>query len=148
MEEKKLFQNAQSGEKTGRNIFLDFPPSQIKIEQEKKVLICSKFWAMPLSFLQTFKIIFKDPSKIKFEKVLDDEKYLTNFYFFPPYLSILPCFSLKLLYSPSLPSFVILNKVGKKERGSHRMEVNWYRTGVWVEKRGGSKMSPRPTKKI
>ena len=27
---------------------------------------------------------------------------------------------------PSLPSYVILNKVDKKKSGSHRMEVDWY----------------------
>ena len=37
-------------------------------------------------------------------------------------------------FPPSLPSYVILSKVGKKERGSRRMEIVWYRTGVLVEK--------------
>ena len=31
-----------------------------------------------------------------------------------------------------LPSFVIVNKVGKKVRG--KMEVDWYKTGVLFEK--------------
>ena len=32
-------------------------------------------------------------------------------------------------------SYVVLNKVGKKEKGSHsRMEVDWYRTRVLVER--------------
>jgi len=35
---------------------------------------------------------------------------------------------------PSLPSYVILTKVGKKERGRRRMEIDWYMTGVLVEK--------------
>ena len=35
---------------------------------------------------------------------------------------------------PSLPSYVILTKIGKKERGRRRMEIDWYMTGVLVEK--------------
>ena len=34
--------------------------------------------------------------------------------------------------SPPLPSYVILNKVGMKVRG--KMEVDWYKRGVLVEK--------------
>ena len=33
-----------------------------------------------------------------------------------------------------LPLYVILSKVGKKERCSRRMEIDWYRTGMLVEK--------------
>ena len=35
--------------------------------------------------------------------------------------------------SPALPSYVILNKVGKKGRGKW-MDVDWYKSGVLVEK--------------
>ena len=36
--------------------------------------------------------------------------------------------------SKTWASYIILNKVGKNEKGSCRMEINWYRTGVLVEK--------------
>ena len=35
--------------------------------------------------------------------------------------------------SPALPSYVILNKVGRKGRGKWT-EVDWYKNGVLVEK--------------
>ena len=44
-----------------------------------------------------------------------------------------PIASSNFSQSPALPSYVILNKVGRKGRGKW-MEVDWYKTGVLVEK--------------
>ena len=54
---------------------------------------------------------------------------------FPPHLVVVLLFLPQTsLFPISLPSYVILSKVGKKERGSRRMEIHWYKTGVLVEK--------------
>ena len=56
-------------------------------------------------------------------------------------LTFLPfLFIVVILFLPPTSLFtllfihVILNKVGKKERGSRRTEIAWYRTGALVEK--------------
>ena len=74
------------------------------------------------------------------EKVLDGEKYLEYFIsltwvpgFSPLLVVVFLVFPPTSLF-PLLFPCVILNKVGKKERGIGRMEVDWYRTRVFVEK--------------
>ena len=128
-----------------------FPPTQTKLKMGGWTKIWSKQNHQSSSILPEIgrKLIEndfwsfkqKDPSKFKKIKVLVDEKYLLYFYFF----KICSCLSLSsrrcssvspsnFSLPPSLPSYVILDKVGKKESGSGKMEEDWYRTRVLVEK--------------
>ena len=73
----------------------------------------------------------------KCEKVLDDKKNVYYFYFFNilaiPLHCCSPVSTSNFSIHPSLHSYVILNEVGKNERGSRRTEIAWYRTGALVE---------------
>ena len=95
---------------------------------------------MPRTLVE-YGFFVKDPRKLKFEKVLVDKKYLSYFQI----LNMGSCLSSSsrcssplspsnLSLPSSLPSYVILKKVGKKEKRSQRMEVDWYMTRVFVKK--------------